>query len=126
MPGVAQVATAELSGTVLDSTGATVANARLTATNVATNLAHETVSDGSGHYIIPLLPPGDYTLTAETAGFRKLVRSGLSLQINQQARVDLTMEVGQVSETLQVTAQAPLLESESSSLGTVGESKAGQ
>jgi hypothetical protein len=79
----------------------------------------ETVSDGSGHYIIPLLPPGDYTLTAETAGFRKLVRSGLSLQINQQARVDLTMGVGQVSETLEVTAQAPLLESESSSLGTV-------
>lgn len=119
MPGFSQVATAELTGTVLDTTGAAVANAKITATNVATNLSHDTVSDASGNYIISLLPPGDYTVTAEAAGFRRLVQSGLILQINQQARFDLTMQLGQVSETLEVTAQAPLLESESSSLGTV-------
>jgi hypothetical protein len=119
MSGFSQVATAELTGTVLDTTGAAVPNAKITATNVATNLSHDTVSDASGNYIISLLPPGDYTVTAEAAGFRRLVQSGLILQINQQARFDLTMQLGQVSETLEVTAQAPLLESESSSLGTV-------
>ncbi len=115
----AQVASSELSGTVLDSTGAAVANAKVTATNLATNLSREAVSDSGGSYIITLLPPGDYTVSVEAPGFRKLVQSGLSLQINQQARLDLSLQLGQVSETVEVTAQTPLLESESSSLGTV-------
>jgi hypothetical protein len=119
VPAVAQVSTAELSGTILDATGAAVANAKVTATNVATNLAHDTVSDGSGNYILSFLQPGDYSLSVEAAGFRKLVQSGVTLQINQQARVNLTLQLGEVSQTLEVTGQAPLLESESSSLGTV-------
>ena len=118
-PASAQVATAEISGTVLDSTGAAVANAKVVASNTATNVSRETTSDGTGSYIITLLPPGDYVVTVESTGFRKLVQSGLTLQINQQARLDLTLQIGQVSETLEVTAQAPLLEAESSSLGTV-------
>src|SRR6476646_10844829 len=117
--GRAQVASSELSGTILDSTGAGVASAKVTATNVATNLARDASSDSTGKYIITLLPPGDYTLSVEAAGFRKLVQSGITLQINQQAHVDLTLQLGQVSETVEVTGQAPLLESESSSLGTV-------
>jgi hypothetical protein len=119
MRGVAQVASAELSGTVLDASGAAVANVKVTATNVATNVARDGVSDGSGRYIITLLPAGEYSVSAEAPGFRKLVQSGLTLQINQQARLDLTLELGHASETVEVTAQAPLLESESSSLGTV-------
>jgi len=119
LPGFGQVASAELSGTVLDSSGAAVASAKVTATNVATNLARDAASDTTGKYIITLLPPGDYTLSVEAAGFRKLVQSGIALQINQQAQVDLTLQLGQVSETVEVTGQAPLLESESSSLGTV-------
>jgi len=119
LPGFGQVASAELSGTVLDSSGAAVASAKVTATNVATNLARDAASDTTGKYIITLLPPGDYTLSVEAAGFRKLVQSGITLQINQQAQVDLTLQLGQVSETVEVTGQAPLLESESSSLGTV-------
>ena len=115
----AQVATAELSGSVLDTSGAAVAQAKVTATSVATNLTHATASDSTGRYIITLLPPGDYTLTVEAPGFRKLLQTGLTLQINQQAELNLTLQVGQVSETLEVTAQAPLLETESSSLGTV-------
>jgi len=118
-PGWAQVASAELSGTVLDSSGAAVANAKVTATNLATNVARDGVSDGSGRYFITLLPAGDYSVSAEAPGFRKLVQSGLVLQINQQARLDLTLELGHASETVEVTGQAPLLESESSSLGTV-------
>ena len=119
VPAVAQVATAELSGTVLDTTGAAVAKAKVTATNVATNLAHDTASDSSGNYILSFLQPGDYSLSVEAAGFRKLVQSGVTLQINQQARVNLTLQLGEVSQTVEVTGQAPLLESESSSLGTV-------
>lgn len=115
----AQVSTSELSGTVLDSTGAAVANAKVTATNVATNVAREAVSNTTGNYLVPLLPPGDYVVTVEATGFRKLVQRGLSLQVNQQAKMDLTLQIGQVSEAIEVVAQAPQLESESSSLGTV-------
>ncbi len=116
---LAQVASAELSGTVLDSSGATIGTAKVTALNNATNRAHATQSDNTGRYIIPLLPPGDYTVSAEAPGFRKFVRRGVSLQVNQQAEINFTLEVGQVSDQVEVTAQAPLLESESSSLGTV-------
>ena len=119
MPASGQVASAEIRGNILDSTGAAVANAKVVATNAQTNVSRETVSDGSGNYVITLLPPGDYVVSAEASGFRKLVQSGLSLQINQQARVDLSLELGKVSETVQVTAQAPLLQSEASSIGTV-------
>ena len=118
-PSWAQVASAELSGQVFDVSGAAVANAKVIATNSATNSPHETVSDASGNYILTLLPPGDYVLTVEAPGFRKLVQTGLVLQVNQQANLVLTLQLGKVSETLEVTGQAPLLESESSSLGTV-------
>jgi flavin-binding protein dodecin len=90
-PCAAQVATAELTGTVLDSSGAAVGGAKVTATDVATNLVHATVSDTSGVYVLTLLPPGDYTVTVEAAGFRKLVQSGVALQINQEAKLDLTL-----------------------------------
>jgi hypothetical protein len=115
----AQVATAELSGSVLDASGAVVTNANVTATNRSTNVARKTVSDSSGNYRITLLPPGTYDVSVEATGFRKLVRTGITLEINQQARLDLTLEVGQVTEVTEVNAQAPLLQSDSSSLGTV-------
>src|SRR3954464_5643446 len=101
-----QVSTAELSGTVTDSTGAVVPNAKVTATNVATNIERSTVTGSTGNYIVPLLQPGDYVLSVEASGFRKSVQRGISLQINQQAQIDLTLQVGQVSESLEVTAQA--------------------
>ena len=118
-PIYSQVATAELSGAVTDSTGAAVANAKVTATNVATNVERSTTTGTAGNYLIPLLPPGDYVLNAEAAGFRKAIQRGITLQINQQAQIDITLQLGQVSESVEVTAQAPLLQSESSSLGTV-------
>src|ERR1700761_4569847 len=114
-----QMATAELSGNVLDTSGATVPNATVTATNVGTGIVHSTVSEKAGDYVLIDLPPGDYTVTVEAAGFRKLEQSGISLQINQQARVDLTLQVGQAAETVNVTGHPPLLESESSSVGSV-------
>ncbi|HEV2272641.1 MAG TPA: TonB-dependent receptor [Acidobacteriaceae bacterium] len=114
-----QVVSAGLSGSVLDASGAVVPNAKVTANNTATNVAHSTVSGKNGEYVLTELPPGDYTITVEAPGFRTLVQTGVSLQINQQARVDLALQVGQRAETVEVTGHPPLLEAESSSLGTV-------
>jgi hypothetical protein len=119
VPTMAQVATAELNGTITDPTGAVVADAHVTATDEAKGTKQESVSDSNGAYNFKLLPPGTYTISVEAPGFRKLVRTNTTLEINQQAKLDLTVQVGQVSEVMEVTGQAPLLESESSSLGTV-------
>ena len=115
----AQVSTAELFGTVADSTGAVIQNAKVTAANADTSVSREVTTDSAGNYIFTLLQPGTYNLTVESPGFRKLVQSGVVLQVNQRARIDLTMQVGQVTETVEVAAAAPLLESQSSSLGSV-------
>jgi hypothetical protein len=117
--GFGQATTAELSGTVQDASGAVVPGAQVIANNIATNIAHSTVSEKNGHYVVGQLPPGDYTITVEAKGFSKLVQTGLSLQVNQQAQLDLTLKVGAQTETVEVVSQAPLLESESSSVGTV-------
>ncbi len=114
-----QATTAELSGTVQDVTGAVVPDAQVTANNIATNVAHSTVSEKNGDYVLGQLPPGDYTITVEAKGFSKLVQTGLTLQVNQQARLNLTLKIGAQSETVEVVSQAPLLESQSSSVGTV-------
>ena len=114
-----QVASSELSGSVVDPSGAALVNAKVVATNAGTGLIHETVTNAAGTYIIPLLQPGDYTVSAEAPGFKKTTQKGLTLQINQQAALDFKLEVGNVTDAVEVTAQAPLLESESSSLGTV-------
>ncbi len=115
----AQLATAELSGSVVDGTGASVPGAKVTAIEKATNQAHEALVNSSGEYSLVQLAPGDYSLTVEASGFRKLIQNGITLQVAQKARLDLTLQLGQLNETVEVTAQAPLLESESSSLGTV-------
>lgn len=118
-PVYAQVATAELNGTVLDPSGAAVANAKVTAIATATNQSHETITSSSGSYVLTLLPPGDYQMVVEAPGFKKLEQTGITLQINQQAEVNLTLQLGDVSQVAQVTGQAPLLETESSSMGAV-------
>ena len=122
LPGsaVAQVATAELVGNVTDASGAAIPNAKIVITNTATNqTVRELSSDQAGAYIATFIPPGSYTVSVEAQGFRKLVQTGVTLETNQRARVDLTLQVGQVSETVEVAATAPLLESQSSSLGAV-------
>ena len=121
LPLAAQVTTAELAGTVADPTGAVIGNAKVVATSTETGLAHAAVTDGSGNYLLTFLPPGGYNLSAEAAGFRRVMQNNVTLEIAQRARVDFKMEVGEVTETVQVTAAAPLLESQSSSLGSVVE-----
>jgi hypothetical protein len=116
---LAQVSTAELGGAVTDASGANVTGAKVTLANKDTGLAREASSDQLGNYIFTLIPPGNYTLSTEAQGFKKIVQSDINLQVNQRARIDVALQVGQVSETVEVAAAAPLLESQSSSLGGV-------
>src|ERR1043166_6627763 len=85
----AQESTARLLGTITDPTGAVVPGAHIVARNVATGLEYKTTSNESGGYSIPMLAIGQYSLTVEAAGFRNSTITGLTLQVNQEARVDV-------------------------------------
>ena len=119
LPAAAQTATAELSGTVSDPTGATVPNAKVTIANAQTGLSREATTGQNGNYLFTILQPGTYNLSVEAQGFRRTVQNNIELQVNQRAEVNLQLQVGQVTDTLEVTGTAPLLEAESSTLGTV-------
>jgi carboxypeptidase family protein len=118
-PVQAQVTTADLVGTVADSSGAVVVSAQVTATNEGTSQSRSAQTDASGNYLISQLAPGRYTLSCELAGFKKLVQTGIELQVNQRAQINLTLEVGEVNQVVEVEGTAPLLESQSSVLGSV-------
>ncbi|MCL5744575.1 MAG: TonB-dependent receptor, partial [Acidobacteria bacterium] len=119
IPMTAQMITASLEGTVLDSTGAVIPSAKVRIANTATNAVTSLETDSTGRFLAPSLPPGPYQVTVDASGFKKLERSGIVLQVNQAARLELSMEVGTASETVEVNAEAPLLDSVSSSLGHV-------
>lgn len=119
----AQSFTASILGTIRDGTGAVVPAATVTAVNTGTNARTEARSDQHGNYTLPLLPPGQYVLEVEATGFKKLVRSGIVLQVQQQAWLDVTLELGAVTESISVKADAPLLEATTSALGKVVENR---
>ncbi len=120
----AQSFTGSILGTVSDATGAMVPQVLITVTNIATNTRTEVRSDTGGNYIAPLLPPGEYTVELEAVGFKKFVRRGIVLRVQQQARVDVLLELGALTESLSITADAPLLEGTTSSVGKVVENRA--
>ena len=106
-------------GTVKDPTGAVLPGVEVTITNTGTSAARSVVSNETGDYAVPLLPPGNYSVTVSLPGFKTDVRSGITLQVDQVARVDVTLQVGEVSEKVEVSGNAPLLNTESSTVGTV-------
>jgi len=106
-----------LDGVVTDPTGAMIAGATVIARNIATGVTYTAKSNESGIYTLPFLPPAEYELTCEMAGFKKVVRAGVLLTTGSSLNVDLRMDIGDVTETVAVRAAAPLLESESSSIG---------
>src|SRR5260370_24165841 len=118
-PGRAQEVTARLAGTVKDPAGAVVPAAALTATNVSTGMVTRAASGADGDYVFPQLAPGAYTVTVEKAGFTTGVMSGISLNVNQKAMIDVVLQVGQVTQSVKVEGSAPLVDSTSASLGTV-------
>ncbi|MCU1224451.1 MAG: TonB-dependent receptor, plug [Edaphobacter sp.] len=105
----AQEASSGISGTVFDSVHSIVPNAHVTARNVATNLTAEAVSNGSGFFEFPNLPPGEYTLTATATGFQPANSTPFTILTGQRARVDMILQVGSVVSTVDVSASAAQL-----------------
>lgn len=113
----------EISGEVRDHTGANVAGAEVTITNTATNAKRSAVSNDAGVYSFPSLVPGIYDVRVTHSGFKATVRNGVELQVQQSARLDFTLEIGAVTESVDVSAQAMLLSTENATVGTVIENK---
>ena len=118
-----QAVNATLLGTITDSTGATVAGAKVTATEVTTGLIHESVTNESGNYTFPNLEPGKYSVTAESKGFKKETQQNIDLLSNSSTRVDVEMVTGSVSETVLVTTAPPLLQTDRADISTKIEAK---
>ncbi len=112
-------AAARLTGNVLDSTGASVPAVEITIRNVATGDERRLQTSETGDYTVPSLAPGDYTVTVSKTGFRQVKREGVRLEVNQTARLDFTLEVGAVSDTVEVTGAPPPIDSDTSSIGQV-------
>jgi len=115
----AQSFSATLTGQIIDSSGAAVPGVAVTVTVVATNRSHVARTSAEGLYVVPNLVPGSYRLTAEATGFKQVQRSGITLEVDQVARLDLTLEVGVVTEVIEVTSQAPLINTETGAKGQV-------
>jgi hypothetical protein len=113
----AQQNTGSLSGTVTDLTAGAIPAATITATHTETGLKTETVSTAAGVYVFASLPVGIYEVTVEKTGFKKLNRKNIEIRVAQRLALDLQLEVGNVAESVEVTAQGPLLETETSEKG---------
>jgi len=115
--------TASIRGVVTDATQASVVGARVVAAEIQRNIQQTANTDAAGRYVLTNLPPGRYTLTVEARGFKKYTGEALDLQVSQDVSINVTLEVGDVTESVTVTAEAPLLESSSSSVGKVVENR---
>ena len=113
----AQTGTTSLRGVVSDKTGATVANAKVTLTNSGQGLKREFSTNGAGEYEFLALPPGNYSLTVEMAGFRRYEQKSLQLLVNVPTTANVVLEVGTTTETVEVSAQAVTLNTTDASLG---------
>jgi len=124
IPGaLAQISTGSITGIVTDPSGARLPNVTLKVTNVETGVTLTAISNEEGEYTVPLLQPGRYRLTAEASGFRTLERSGIVIESGRVARLDVSLEIGEVTQTVEVAASLPLLESETSTVGQFIENK---
>ena len=110
-------------GSVKDPDGAAIVGVKITVTNEGTSIAKQTQSDGSGNYEVTHLNPGPYSVAAEFPGFQRHLHQQVNLETGQILRIDIPMRVGQVTETVTVEAQAPLVESET---GTISDVRTGR
>src|SRR5213593_4063624 len=116
-----QGSTAQISGTVKDQSGAVLPGAEITATQTETGAVRMTLSDETGSYVLLNLPVGPYKLEVSLPGFRTFAQSGIVLQVNGSTVVNSVLNVGQVSETVEVQANASLVETRSTGIGQVVE-----
>ena len=113
----AQTITGSFTGSITDSSGAVVPGAKVTATNQGTNVPYTASTNASGVYNLLFLPAGQYMVVAETQGFKKAQLGPFRLEVNQVARVDVQLEVGDTAESVEVSAVAPILQTESTQTG---------
>src|SRR5947209_11375219 len=119
-----QEVTAAIVGTVADPSGAPIKGATVTATDTARGTPYAGETNDSGAYNLTRLPVGIYELKVASAGFQTAVHPAFTLVLNQTARVDVQMKVGQISETVEVTGAAPVLQTESTQVSTVIDARA--
>jgi hypothetical protein len=124
VPARAQTPSGEISGTVADASGLPVPGVTITLTNQATNVPRVVQTNEVGLYVISAIPPGTYDLKAELVGFGTVERKGINVQVGSSNRLAFTMEVGNLSETLEVKAGVPLIQTESAAISTVIENRA--
>jgi hypothetical protein len=113
----------EVTGHISDASGAAVAGAKVTLTNVATNAVRTAPTTESGDYTFPAIAPGVYSLRVEQASFKTATSTNIQVQVQQTVRQDFTLEVGQITESIQISASAEMLQAENQSLGTVIDNK---
>ena len=115
--------TATITGRVTDSTEAVIPGTKITVTNEATAAAREGEVNQVGYYTVPLLPPGQYRIVVEQEGFKTILRDGVILEVDQKAEINFVMEIGAVTEQIEVTADALQLNTVEASQGQVIENK---
>jgi hypothetical protein len=113
-----QAVSGTILGTVTDSSGGVIGNAKVTIVNEGTSLTRTVTADPNGEYTAPSLPPGRYTVMTEMPGFKALALSNIDLGVDQRVRIDLKLEVGAMTESVSIRAETPLVQTSSSELGT--------
>ena len=119
-----QKATAELVGTVRDPTGAVLVGTVVKLIEIDTGLTRSVSTNNDGTYVLSGVPAGRYTLEAQLAGFKRKRTEGIVLQVNHRTRIDIAMEIGEISQTLDVQGAAPVVDTESPTIGSVTTEKA--
>jgi hypothetical protein len=113
----AQLPTARVTGTVTDPSGAVVPGAQITLTNTANGFTYSAVTGASGEYVVPDLRPANYTLKVEAKGFKTYEQTGVTVEVNQVASVNVTLQLGSAVQTVQVSGAAPILNTQNAHLG---------
>ena len=123
VPARAQTPTGEISGVVVDPSGSAVPGVTITLTSAATNAVREVQTNSAGLYVIPAIPPGRYVLKAQISGFRAIERRDIDVQVGSSNRIPITLELGDLTETVEIRGGAPLVQSSNASIGTVIENR---
>src|SRR6266567_5071883 len=118
-PASAQVSTATIAGVVQDASGAVIPGVTVTAKNVETGATRTATSDEGGRYTVPELTLGDYEVEAQLPGFQTEVRSGITLTVGRSAVVNFPLKVGQLSDKVTITGEAPLVELNTATLSSL-------
>ncbi|MGH9393959.1 MAG: carboxypeptidase regulatory-like domain-containing protein, partial [Terriglobales bacterium] len=122
--GAQSITTGAVSGVIKDASGAAIPGAKVTAINNARGSSHATQTQLNGSYLIPLLEPGQYTITVEKTGFQTAKKSGVGISVSSTSALNLQLQVGSASQTVEVTGEAPLIQPQNANTSTTLDSKA--